>query len=101
MRANTDQAKRPPSRESFYALYWDHARDLPRFSACMLAHFEGDEVSHITSMEWDHLPENDRVRLRAAILQLLEVHDLNRKERISPPASVTAGAGETCHTDGK
>ena len=27
----------PPSRESFFALYWDHARDRPRMECCLVS----------------------------------------------------------------
>jgi len=68
------------SRESFFSLYWDHARDLPRQSVCVLARFESVEVLDIVRHPWDELLEYQRARLRAAILQLLEIHDAGRAE---------------------
>lgn len=69
-----------PSRESFFSIYWDHARDLPRQSLGVLARFESAEVLDLVCHPWDELLEYQRVRLRAAIMQLLEIHDAGRAE---------------------
>ena len=70
----------PPSRESFFALYWDHARDRPRMECCLLAGFASCDLRPITEMDWDRLTEWERVELRRAILSMLPVHDAVRAE---------------------
>lgn len=69
-----------PSRESFFALYWDHARDLPRQSLCILARFHSSDIPMIVSHDWWALLDYERAQLRAAFMSLLAQHDEVRAE---------------------
>lgn len=69
----------PISRESFFALYWDHARDLSLTTICCLAKINREYMTGLARTPWDELDEADRVKIRAAILELIEVHDHNRR----------------------
>ena len=70
----------PPSRESFFALYWDHARDRPRMELCLLAGFRSSDIPEILSTDWDALVEWERGELRLGILAMLPIHDATRAE---------------------
>lgn len=69
-------ARKQPSRESFFALYWDHARDHMRGAICILAGVS----TNCCLFRWDELEEMERDRLGAQILTMVEVHDENRLE---------------------
>ena len=71
-----------PSRESFFALYWDHARDRPRMELCLLAGFSSSDFSELISTDWDALTEWERVELRRSILAMLPIHDATRAEGV-------------------
>ncbi len=73
-------ASKPPSRESFFALYWDHARDLPRLSLCILAKFNSSDIPMIVSRDWWALLTYERAQLRGAFVALLAQHDEIRVE---------------------
>jgi hypothetical protein len=70
----------PTSRESFFAIYWDHAHATARFNACLLAGIPHDEINNTQLLSWDELLSFERPALRHAILKLIQLHDLNRKE---------------------
>lgn len=70
---------RPISREDFFALYWDHAREIPRYSLCLVAHFPKPYAVGLSAASWSDIQEPDRAKLRVAVLDLLEVHAHNRE----------------------
>ena len=70
----------PPSRESFFALYWDHASDRARMELCLLAGFSSSDFSTLMTTPWDALTEWERVELRRSILAMLPLHDQVRAE---------------------
>ena len=63
-----------PSRESFFALYWDHARDVSRFNLCVLAGFPSADIPELQRQEWAALMIWERDKLRAALLQMVTLH---------------------------
>lgn len=67
-------------RESFFALYWDHARDLPRMELCLLAGFSSNDFPTLMQTDWNALTEWERVELRLSILAALPLHDQVRAE---------------------
>lgn len=73
-------APTPPSRESFFALYWDHARHWPRTATAMLAGFHSAEIAGLLDCEWSELLEYQRDKLRQAVLEMLTVHEQTRAE---------------------
>lgn len=76
----TATTKPKPTRESYFAIYWDHARDLPRTALCTFAGFMSEEIALLVRDTWDELFEYQRARLRAALLQFLITHDQVRVE---------------------
>ena len=63
-----------PSRESFFALYWDHARDVSRFNLCVLAGFPSADIPELQRQEWATLMIWERDKLRAALLRMVTIH---------------------------
>lgn len=78
----TAAAPPAPSRESFFALYWDHVRQLPRLALLCMARIPKDRMMDFESRSWDELLECEREPIRAAILFLIECHDLTRQEAV-------------------
>ena len=70
----TAAAPSQPSRESFFALYWDHARDVSRFSLCVLAGFPSADIPELQRQEWATLMIWERDKLRAALLRMVTMH---------------------------
>lgn len=71
-----------PSRESFFALYWDHVRSLPRLALMVMAKIPKDRMLDFESRSWDELLECEREPIREAILFLIECHDATRQEAV-------------------
>lgn len=71
-----------PSRESFFALYWDHIRQLPRLALMCMAQIPKERMAEFDSRAWDELLECEREPIRAAILFLIECHDHTRQEAV-------------------
>lgn len=71
-----------PSRESFYALYWDHVRQLPRLALMVMAKIPKEHMLDFESRSWDELLECEREPIRTAILFLIECHDATRQEAV-------------------
>lgn len=67
-----------PSRESFLALYWDHARSIARFNLCTLAGIPAADVPELVGNDWDFLTEWERAKLRRAVVDFLPIHDATR-----------------------
>ena len=61
-------------RESFFALYWDHARDVSRFNLCVLANFPSADIPELQRQEWATLMIWERDKLRAALLRMVTIH---------------------------
>lgn len=66
--------------ESFFALYWDHVRSLPRLAVLMLAKIPADKAPEFEARSWDELLEFERAAIRSAILDLVEYHEHTRHE---------------------
>ena len=73
-------AAAPPSRESFFALYWDHVRSLPRLAIMLLAKIPKEKAPEFEARAWDELLEDERNAIRAAIMDLIEFHDYTRQQ---------------------
>ena len=76
----TDVAQPVISCESFYALYWDHVRSLPRLAIMCMASIPKERQPDYESHSWDELFECEREPIRSAILFLIECHDHTRQE---------------------
>lgn len=78
--SQTVDAAHAPSRESFFALYWDHVRQLPRLALLCMAKVPKERMPEFDSRSWDELLECEREPIRAAIMFLIECHDITRQD---------------------
>lgn len=71
------------TRESFFALYWDHCRDFWKEHLCRTAKLSGA----YGLLQWDELTEAERPALRKEILEMVEIHEHNRRLALNQAAT--------------